>query len=182
MDKKTKNKSKGLMQEFKTFIMRGNVMDLAVGVLIGGAFQKIVTSLVNDIITPVVSLATQLIAKQGVDFSNWFIALDGNTYLTVEQAQEVSAVINIGALLTNVIDFLIMAFVIFWIVKGINSLGGVGKKTRWGRKKKEPKAEPKPEPTTKTCPYCLSEVPIAATRCAHCTSMLDDESEEGESA
>lgn len=152
MGKKKKN---GFIAEFKEFIMRGNVVDLAVGVIIGGAFQKIVTSLVNDVIMPVISFITG-----GIDFSNWFISLEGKTYATLAQAQEAgAATLNYGVFLTNVINFLIMAFVIFLMVKGLNTLA----------RKKETKEE---EPKTKTCPYCQSEVSIKATRCPHCTSEL----------
>lgn len=151
-----KKKKNGFVAEFKEFIMRGNVVDLAVGVIIGGAFQKIVTSLVNDVIMPVISFITG-----GVDFSNWFISLDGNTYATLAQAQEEgAATLNYGVFMTNIINFLIMAFVIFLMVKGLNALA----------RKKEEKEE---APTTKTCPYCQSEVSIKATKCPHCTSELE---------
>lgn len=136
--------------------MRGNVVDLAVGVIIGGAFQKIVTSLVNDVIMPVISFITG-----GIDFSNWFISLEGKTYATLAQAQDAgAATLNYGVFLTNVINFLIMAFVIFLMVKGLNKLAR--------KKEVEEKA-----PTTKTCPFCQSEVSIKATRCPHCTSELE---------
>lgn len=151
-----KNKKSSFVAEFKEFIMRGNVVDLAVGVIIGGAFQKIVTSLVNDVIMPVISFITG-----GIDFSNWFISLEGKTYATLAQAQDAgAATLNYGVFLTNVINFLIMAFVIFLMVKGLNKLA---------RKKEDKPAAP----TTKTCPYCRSEVSIKATRCPHCTSDLE---------
>lgn len=151
-----KKKKNGFVAEFKEFIMRGNVVDLAVGVIIGGAFQKIVTSLVNDVIMPVISFITG-----GIDFSNWFISLEGKTYATLAQAQEAgAATLNYGVFLTNIINFLIMAFVIFLMVKGLNTLA----------RKKDVKEE---APTTKTCPYCQSEVSIKATKCPHCTSELE---------
>ena len=155
-----KKKKKGIVGEFKEFIMRGNVMDLSVAVIIGGAFQKIITSLTNDVIMPLVTLATG-----GIDFNNWFIALDGSSYGTLAEAQEAgAATINYGAFITVVLDFLILAVIIFAMVKGMNVLA---EKTH----KKEEKA---PEaPATKKCPYCLSEIAAEAVRCPHCTSELD---------
>lgn len=138
---------KKFVNEFKQFVLRGNVMDLAVGVIIGAAFQSIVSSLVEDIITPIIGLAG------GVDFSAWALHITD----TVS--------IRYGAFITAVINFLIMAFVIFLLVKGINKLQTLGVK-------KEEAA-----PTTKKCPYCFSEIPIKATRCGHCTSQLPAEEE-----
>lgn len=152
-------KGKGFIAEFKKFIMRGNVIDLAVGVIIGGAFQSIVKSLVDDIFMPIISLATK-----GIDFSNWFIALDGNKYGTLAQAQEAgAAVISYGNFISAVINFIIMAFIIFLFVKAINTLAEKTKKAA------EPAA-----PTTKKCPYCMSEIDIKATKCPHCTSSLEE--------
>lgn len=152
-------KEKGFIAEFKKFIMRGNVIDLAVGVIIGGAFQSIVKSLVDDIFMPIISLATK-----GIDFSNWFIALDGNKYGTLAQAQEAgAAVISYGNFISAVINFIIMAFIIFLFVKAINTLA-----------EKTKKAEEPAAPTTKKCPYCMSEIDIEATKCPHCTSSLDE--------
>ena len=151
-------KGKGFIAEFKKFIMRGNVIDLAVGVIIGGAFQSIVKSLVDDIFMPIISLATK-----GIDFSNWFIALDGNKYGTLAQAQEAgAAVISYGNFISAVINFIIMAFIIFLFVKAINTLA-----------EKTKKAEEPAAPTTKKCPYCQSEISIKAVRCPHCTSKLE---------
>ena len=155
-------KGKGFAAEFKKFIMRGNVIDLAVGVIIGGAFQAIVNSLVNDIVSPVLSLATK-----GVNFADKFIVLttDEVAFATVEAAKEAGyATLNYGGFITAVINFLIMAFVIFMLVKTINKVSEIGKK-----KDEEPAPA---EPTTKVCPYCKSEIAIDATRCAHCTSEL----------
>ena len=150
---------KNFMNEFKKFIMRGNVMDMAVGVIVGGAFQKIITSMVNDIIMPVITLITG-----GIDFSNWFIALDGGKYATLLEAQEAgAATLNYGVFITQVITFLIMAFVIFMMVKTMNKMADMGKK--------EESAAPA-APTTKKCPHCCSEIAIEATRCPHCTSQL----------
>lgn len=155
------SKSKGFISEFKKFIMRGNVIDLAVGVIIGGAFQTIVNSLVSDIIMPVISLFTG-----GIDFSNWFIALDGEKYVTLAEAQAAGAsVLAFGNFISAVLNFLIMAFVIFCLIKVINSIAD---KT----KKKEEVVEEKP--TTKICPYCKSEISIDATKCPHCTSDLSE--------
>lgn len=152
-------KGKGFAAEFKKFIMRGNVIDLAVGVIIGGAFQAIVKSLVDDIIMPVVGLATK-----GIDFTNWFIALDGNKYRTLELAKEAgAATLNFGSFISAILNFLIMALVIFIFVKAINT---VAEKAR--------KPEAPAEPTTKKCPYCKSEISIEATRCPNCTSQLEE--------
>lgn len=153
-------KGKGFISEFKTFIMRGNVIDLAVGVIIGGAFQKIVNSLANDIIMPVISLLTG-----GIDFSNWFLVLGEGEFATAAAAKEAGvATLNYGTFLSTALDFLIMAFVIFLIIKGIN---GVSEKL------KKEKVEEPAAPTTKVCPYCKSEIDIAATKCPHCTSEVE---------
>ena len=150
---------KGFMGEFKEFIMRGNVMDMAVGVVVGGAFGSIVTSLVNDIIMPIVSVVTG-----GVDFSNWFVSLDGNKYATLAAAQEAgAATLNFGVFISAIINFIIIAFCIFSVVKGIN---------RMNEQIKKPVEEEPAAPTTKTCPYCKGEIPIEATKCMYCTSDL----------
>ena len=142
-----------MWKEFKQFIARGNVVDLAVGVIIGAAFGKIVTSFVNDILMPPIGLLLG-----NVDFANLFIILSGGAYATLEEAQAAgAATINYGVFINTIIDFLIVAFVIFLLIKQVNRL-----------KKPEPAAEP----TTKECPYCLSEIPIKATRCPHCTSEI----------
>lgn len=152
------SKTKGFISEFKAFITKGNVIDLAVGVIIGGAFQAIVKSLVDDIVMPVISLLTK-----GVDFATKFIALDGGEYATLEAAQEAgAAVLTYGNFISAVINFLIMALVIFLFIKFINKLNTL--------KKKEEVAEE--APTTKVCEFCKSEIAIDATRCPHCTSEL----------
>ncbi len=152
-------KGKGFIAEFKKFIMRGNVIDLAVGVIVGGAFQAIVKSLVDDLVMPVISLATK-----GLDFSKLFVALDGQEYATLEAAQEAgAAVLTYGNFISAVINFLIMAFVVFCLVKAINAVADKAKK-----KEEEAPADP----TTKECPFCKSEIAIEATRCPHCTSEL----------
>lgn len=148
------------VSELKEFMLRGNMVDLAVGVIIGGAFNNIVKSLVDDIVMPVISLVTGKI-----DFSNMFIALDGGEYATLDAAKEAgAATINYGLFITGVINFIIMAVVVFFMVKGISALRNAGKK-----KEEEPVA-----PTTKVCPYCKSEIAIEATRCPHCTSEISE--------
>lgn len=143
-----------LLKEFRDFAMKGNVVDLATGVIIGGAFGKIVTSLVGDVIMPLISLGTGKL-----DFSNMFISLDGGKYATYEAAKTAGAsTLNYGSFITNIIDFLIIAFCIFIVIKQLNRL-----------KKPAPVAGPK----TKACPYCKSAIDIAASRCPHCTSQLE---------
>lgn len=149
---------KNFIKEFKEFVMRGNVLDLAVAVIIGGAFQKIINSMVNDIIMPIVTLCTG-----GIDFTNWFIALNGESYDTLAQAQAAGAsTINYGTFLTETISFLIMAFVIFMMVKTMNRLANLNKKEEAAMVVNN----------TQICPYCKSEIAIEATRCPHCTSQL----------
>ncbi len=155
-------KGKGFINEFKAFIMRGNVMDMAVGVIIGGAFTAIVTSLNTDILTPILGLFG------GTDFSNFFLQLTGKetAYATLAEAQEAGvAVLAYGNFITAIINFLITAFVIFCMIKIINTVND-----KLTKKKEEPAAEP----TTKICPFCKSEISIEATRCPHCTSQLEE--------
>ena len=143
-------KGKGFVEEFKKFIMRGNVMDMAVGVIVGGAFTSIVTSLNQDILTPILGIFG------GTDFSYLKLTLGSG---------ENAPVLNYGNFITAVINFLITALVIFVLIKTINVIGDRFKK----------KEEEAPEaPTTKKCPYCRSEIAIEATRCPHCTSMLEE--------
>lgn len=145
--------------EFKDFIAKGNVIDLAVGVIIGGAFSGIVKSLVENIITPAITLLTGKIA-----FTDLFYALDGKEYATLADAQAVgAATINYGIFIQGVIDFIITALVIFLLVKGINKIRNSGKKNEEAVEE---------APTTKKCPFCASEISIEATRCPHCTSEL----------
>lgn len=134
--------------------MRGNVIDLTIGVIIGGAFGKITTSLVNDIIMPPLGL---LLGK--VDFNNLYFNLSGGKYASLAQAKEAGVVtINYGLFINTIIDFLIIAFVVFLLVRQINKL-----------------QKPKSEPTldSKDCPFCFSSVPLKATRCPHCTSQIE---------
>ena len=147
---------KNFIKEFKEFIARGNVLDLAIGVIIGGAFGKIVSSLVDDIIMPLIGVITG-----GVDFTQKYIALDGNTYESLAKAKENTAVFAYGNFIQNIVNFLIIALVIFIIIKNVNKIQSLGKKE-----------EEAAAPTTKECPYCKSEIPIEATRCPHCTSEL----------
>lgn len=141
---------KGFIAEFKEFICRGNVIDMAVGVIIGGAFQGIIKSLVDDVVMPLLSVITG-----GTDFSKWSITL-------VEAVSEdIPAVtLNYGNFINAIINFLLMALVIFIFIKIMNNVSDKLKK----------KEEVPAEPTTKKCPYCLSEIPIEAVKCAHCTS------------
>lgn len=152
-------KGNGFFGEFKKFIMRGNVIDLAVGVIVGGAFQAIVKSLVDDVVMPVISLATK-----GINFADLFIALDGGEYATLAAAQEAgAATLNYGNFISSILNFLIMAFVVFLLVKGINTIA---------EKSKKDESEAPAAPTTKECPYCKSEIAIGATKCPNCTSDL----------
>lgn len=141
-----------MWKEFKEFAVRGNVIDLAVGLVLGSAFTAIVNSLVEDIIMPLISLA-----MGGVDFQNWFIALDGSNYATLAAAKEAgAATLNYGVLINAIVNFLFIAFAVFMIVKAINKI-------------RRPVEGPA---TTKECPHCKSEIAIDATRCPHCTSEL----------
>lgn len=162
-------KNSGIIKEFKEFISKGNAMNLAVGVIIGGAFQAIVNSLVNDIIMPVVSLFTK-----GFDFVNkLFIPLDGRfgEYNTIKEATDAGvATLNIGSFISAAINFFIMAIVIFLIVKGLNALTGEIKKHTKDLLPAEEEEKPK---KPRVCPYCKSEIADDATRCPHCTSVLE---------
>ena len=144
-----------MLKEFKEFAMKGNIVDLAVGVVIGGAFGKIVTSLVNDIVMPLVGI---LMGK--VDFSNLFFALGSGDFKTIQEAKNAGvATINYGLFINNIIDFLIVAFSIFIVKKQIN---------KFSKKKEE-----KPVENKKKCPYCYSEIHIDATRCPNCTAEIN---------
>ena len=142
-----------VFKEFRDFAMRGNVLDMAIGIIIGTAFGKIITSFVNDVLMPPIGL---LMGK--VDFANLFINLSPQRYQRLADAKAAgAATLNYGLFLNTVIDFIIVAFVIFLFIRQVNRF----------KKKEEPAA-----PSTKGCPYCLSAVPIKATRCPHCTSEL----------
>lgn len=141
-----------LMEDFKTFAVRGNVMDMAVGVIIGGAFGKIVTSAVNDIIMPPIGMVLG-----NMDFKDLFISLNGKEYATLELAKKAGApVLAYGSFINSIIDFVILAFIVFMMVRKINQL----------------KAEEPPAPEARKCPFCKSEIADDATRCPHCTSEL----------
>ena len=142
-----------VLREFKEFAVRGNVVDLAIGIIIGAAFGKIVTSFVNDILMPPIG---KLLG--GFDFSNLFINLSGKSVTSLAEAKAAGiATINYGVFLNTLIDFTIVAAAVFILVRQINRLK---------------KAEPAAAPATKECPYCLNAVPVKATRCGHCTSEL----------
>jgi large conductance mechanosensitive channel len=144
-----------MLKEFKAFAMRGNVIDMAIGIVIGLAFGKIITSMVNDVIMPPIGL---LLGK--VDFATLFINLSDKSYATLAEAKAASAAtINYGAFINTVIEFIIIAFVIFLIVNQITKM------------KQKEEAAPA-APTTRECPYCASAIPIKATRCPNCTSEL----------
>lgn len=150
-----------MWREFKDFAMKGNVVDLAVGVIIGGAFGKIVSSLVSDIVMPVIGL---LIGK--VNFANLFLALGEGTFKTIDEAKNANVpTINYGIFMNNVLDFLIIAFSIFIVIKQLN---------RFAKKKEVPAPA-----TTKACKYCYSEIHIDASKCPHCTSVLEIEKSVG---
>ena len=142
-----------MFKDFKEFAMRGNVVDLAVGVIIGAAFGTIVTSLVNDVVMPPIGLATG-----GIDFKNIFFTLKGEAYPTLEEARKGGAVvIAYGAFLNTVVNFLIVALAVFLLVKQVNRLQ---------------RPAPAAAPTTKDCPFCVSAIPLNAIRCPQCTSDL----------
>ena len=142
-----------MIKEFKEFVVKGNVLDMAVGIIIGAAFGSVVTSFVNDVLMPPIGL---LLGK--VDFSNLFINLSGKTFETLAEAKKAgAATLNYGLFLNTVINFLIVGFAVFLLVKQVNRLK---------------RNEPVPAPTTRECRFCYTAIPIKATRCPHCTSEL----------
>jgi large conductance mechanosensitive channel len=144
-----------MLREFKEFAMRGNVIDMAVGVIIGAAFGKIVSSFTNDVLMPPIGL---MLGK--VDFSNLYLNLSGTPYPSLAEAKKAgAATINYGVFFNSILDFAIVAFVLFLLIRQINRLLA-------------PAPPPPGEPNQKECPYCLSTIPIKATRCAHCTSQI----------
>jgi len=157
-----------MLEEYKTFAIRGNVVDMAVGIIIGAAFNGVVQSLVKDVLTPPLGLL-----MGDVDFRNLFVVLRDGTpeapYATLEAAQSAGAVtLNLGVFVNAAISFFIVTFAVFLLVRYINRL-------------REPDAAPEPAaPTVKKCPYCVSDVPLPATRCPHCTSDLPEETPVGE--
>jgi large conductance mechanosensitive channel protein len=143
-----------MLKEFKKFALKGNMIDLAVGIIIGGAFSALVSSLVNDVIMPILSVITSKI-----NFTDWFIALNGKPYDTLQKAiDDKAVVIKYGLFISGVINFIIMAFVVFMVVRWLNKL-----------KKPEVAA-----PTTKKCPRCLSDINLEATKCPHCTADITE--------
>jgi large conductance mechanosensitive channel len=148
-----------MLKDFKEFAMRGNVVDMAVGIIIGAAFGTIVKSLVSDVLMPPIGLLLG-----NVDFTNLFLVIKQGTaagpFATLAEAQKAGAVtINYGVFINTIISFVIVAFAVFLVIRNLNKL------------KREEEAPPE-EPTTKECPHCLSEIPIKASRCAHCTSEV----------
>jgi large conductance mechanosensitive channel len=140
-----------MLKEFREFAMRGNVVDMAVGIILGAAFGKIVSSLVSDVIMPPIGLLTGQ-----VDFANLFVNLSSTSYPTIAAAKAAGApTLNYGAWLTTLVDFVLVAFAVFLLVRTMNSLK---------------RSEPAPSPTTRECPLCLSNIPLKARRCAHCTA------------
>ncbi|MGI6211494.1 MAG: large conductance mechanosensitive channel protein MscL [Anaerovoracaceae bacterium] len=146
-----------MWKEFKEFALKGSMMDLAVGMIIGAAFTAIVQSLVDDILNPIIGLFAGKL-----DFSSLFIALDGKHYASLKAAEDAgAAVIKYGSFISALINFLIMAFVVFLIVKGLNKM-----------RDSVTKEKAEEEPTTRVCPYCRSEISVEATRCPNCTSEI----------
>ncbi|MCL2494294.1 MAG: large conductance mechanosensitive channel protein MscL [Oscillospiraceae bacterium] len=179
---KRKGTAKKFGTEFREFITKGNVISLAVGVIIGGAFQAVVNSAVNDVFMPVISIFTK-----NIDFSKGFLDLSRlrdpamDSYVSAKVALDNGhIVLSYGTLLTAALNFLIIGFVVFCIVKSISSVGDAGKKVR--KKKKAAPEKPKPAPATKECPFCCSEIAVKATRCPNCTSELPEEVIEKEEA
>lgn len=144
----------GFIGEFKEFAVKGNVIDMAVGIIIGAAFGSIVNSLVKDVIMPPIGML-----MGGINFADMFVALDGKAYATLSEAQAAAApTINYGLFINSIISFIIVALAIFVLIKQINAM------------KKQPAP---PDPNTKECPYCKESIPIAAVKCSHCTSDLN---------
>jgi large conductance mechanosensitive channel len=144
-----------MLKEFKEFALRGNMIDLAIGIVIGAAFSTVITSLVDDIIMPPIALL-----QGGVNFQDKFLVLSGDVYPTLAEAQAAGSVtLNYGIFLTNIVYFILVAFAIFLVVKAINRMY-------------QPETEPDTDPTF-NCPHCLAALPIGATRCQACTSELD---------
>jgi len=142
-----------MIKEFKEFVMKGNVLDMAVGIIIGAAFGKVVTSFVSDVLMPPIGL---LLGK--VDFSNLFINMSGKTFESLAEAKKAgAATLNYGLFLNTTIDFLIVGFAVFLMVKQVNRLQ---------------RQEPPAAPVTRVCPFCFTDIPVKATRCPHCTSTL----------
>ncbi len=149
---------KNFIKEFKEFAVKGNMIDMAIGIIVGGTFSTLVKSLVDNIFMPIIGLFTG-----GHDFTNMFISLDGNHYATLEEAGE-AALIKYGQFITDIISFLALMFVVFLFVKAVNKMRAANA---------EPEVEA--EPTEKECPYCFTKISIKAKRCPCCTSELPEE-------
>lgn len=149
-----------MWNDFKKFAFRGNVLDMAIGVIIATAFGKIVSSVVNDIFMPIIG------GIVGFDFSTWFVALDGVNYDSLQAATDAGApLLHYGNLISVIVDFLIIAFFIFLVVRFINK----------AKEKRQKKEEETPAPEPRLCPYCFTEINEKATRCPHCTSVLNEQ-------
>ncbi len=149
-----------MLKEFRDFVMQGSVLDLAIGIIVGGAFGQVVNSFVNDILMPPIGL---LLGR--VDFAELYFNLSGESYASLQAAKDAgAATINYGLFINTLINLLIVGFAVFLMVKGIN---------RAREALVRPQPEEKAEPTTKECPYCFSEIPVKATRCPNCTSTLE---------
>jgi large conductance mechanosensitive channel len=141
-----------MLKEFREFAMRGNLLDMAIGIIVGAAFGRIITSLVNDVVMPPIGLALG-----GLDFTSLFLTLKGGPYPSLAAAKAAGApTINYGIFINTLIDFVIVAFIVFLVVRQINRM----------------QRKPEASPTTRPCPYCLSTIPLGAVRCAHCTADL----------
>lgn len=141
-----------MLKEFREFAMRGNLLDLAIGIVIGTAFGRIISSLVSDVIMPPIGLALG-----GLDFANLFVTLKGGPFASVAAAKAAGApTINYGVFINTIIDFVIVAFVVFLLIRQVNRM----------------RQQPEVTPTTKSCPYCVSTIPLKAVRCPNCTSDL----------
>lgn len=157
LTEKSKQKAKLAFEDYKAFALKGNALNMAIGVVLGGAFTAIVNTIVSAVITPLLSLVTS-----NVDLSTLFITLKGGEFETLEAAKAAGAItLNYGELINAIINFILISVILFILVKALT--------------KSNKKEEIKVEVTTKECPYCLSTIPIKATRCAHCTSELNEE-------
>lgn len=169
---------KNFWNDFKDFLVKGNAVSLAIGIIIGAAFQAVINSVVNDVFMPIISLFTRLVGtEENLAEKYWDLTssalTENGTRMTLEAARhDGHIVITYGALLAALINFLIIGFVAFMIVRSLTSVEKIGKKTR--RKLKNAPPEPEPAPTTKECPFCISEIPVKATRCPYCTSHIGE--------
>ena len=169
---------KSFWKEFKDFLVKGNAVSLAIGIIIGAAFQAVINSVVNDVLMPFISLFTRFTGTEG-NLAEKYISLtpivpENGIMPTAAAAREAGhIIITYGVLVAAVINFLVIGFVAFMIVRSLTSVEKIGRKAQ--RKLKDAEPEPAPAPTTKECPFCISEISIKATRCSFCTSILDEE-------